>query len=240
MQYYSEENKRQYEHEQKLRALEKDIRNIRREIAAQKAIGGDTTCLDGKLSRKVSSYNKLKNYGYSASQYQFMTLGAADAIGDCKEPIKIGQIDIAKKEEAIKYFGGQIRNSEKEHLYVIDKNGNVYYNEGANDSVSIGNLDLADCTVLHNHPMSNGIVSFGEDDFFVMRDYQTASFRLVNRKYNYYAEVIKPLDDVTYNKAWIWSLDEIDINKYEDSQHLIMSALKKRGYLKYAREEIDR
>lgn len=56
-------------------------------------------------------------------------------------------------------FGNQIRKSESEKVIAIDKVGNMYYNVGVNDTVSIGSLDLTKCIVLHNHPKSNGIVS---------------------------------------------------------------------------------
>lgn len=143
-------------------------------------------------------------------------------------------------EDAVKYFGNAIRNSEIEKLYVIDKNGNVYYNEGVEDAVSVGYLDLTDCIVLHNHPKSNGIESFGADDFKVMRDYPSAIFRLVNERYNYYAEVMKSIDKITYNQAWQWYLEDIvETGVQEDMQHLIMKGLAKRGYLKYERKEVD-
>ena len=54
-------------------------------------------------------------------------------------------------------------------MYVIDNDGNVYYNIGSEKSVGIGSIKLSDCIVLHNHPASNGIVSFGEDDFNLIR-----------------------------------------------------------------------
>ena len=61
-------------------------------------------------------------------------------------------------------------------MYVIDNDGNVYYNIGSEKSVGIGSIKLSDCIVLHNHPASNGIVSFGEDDFNLIREYQSASW----------------------------------------------------------------
>ena len=73
------------------------------------------------------------------------TLGVADKLGDGSEPVCIGAIAPNKKEMAIEYWGEQIRDSEIEKLYVIDKEGNVYYNEGTEDAVSVGTLDLTDC-----------------------------------------------------------------------------------------------
>lgn len=169
------------------------------------------------------------------------TLGASDKLGDGSEPIHIGQIDVSKKEQAIEYFGNEIRDSEIEKLFIIDKEGNVYYNEGVEDAVSVGTLDLTDCTVIHNHPKSNGIVSFGEDDFGIMCQYQNALFRLVNEQYDYYAEIIKPIDEVTYNQAWRWAIEDMtNADAGGELQHRIMESLEKRGYIKYGRKSVAR
>ncbi|MCM1162304.1 MAG: hypothetical protein NC412_13940 [Roseburia sp.] len=193
---------------------------------------------DLKKTKAWKEYEKCQ----FESELKAKTLGASDKIGNGNEPVQIGQIDTAKKEMAVKYFGNQIRDSEIEKLVVIDKAGNVYYNEGMNDTVSAGTLDLSDCIVLHNHPKSNGIVSFGADDFMIMRDYQSTSFRLVNEKYDYLAEIIKPLDGVTYNQVYRWTVEYIGkLDRMKgDFQHLSMEALKERGYIRYERKRIIR
>ena len=266
---------------QKQRAMERSVRTMKREREALKVLNMDTKDLTKKIRRKMTEYedfckeakvkpdiNRMryesgtsdltktkawKKYQTSVFEEELKakTLGAADSMGDGSEPVYIGQIDISKKEEAIEYFGEQIRDSEIEKLYVIDKNGNVYYNEGIEDAVSVGNLDLTDCTVLHNHPKSNGIVSFGEDDFNLMRDFQSASYKLVNRKYNYsveiivpidnvtYKEIIVPIDNVTYNQAWRWAIEDMkSVGNIGELQHRIMQSLAERGHIKYERKEV--
>lgn len=149
-------------------------------------------------------------------------------------------IDISKKQEAVQYFGEQIRNSEIEKVYVIDKVGNVYYNEGDEGTVSIGSLDLTDCTVLHNHPKSNGIVSFGEDDFNAIRDKGCADWYLVNEQYDYYARRIVPMNQITYNQAWRWFIEDMEkFGNDGEMQHCIMRSLERRGYIQYERKNID-
>lgn len=71
-----------------------------------------------------------------------------------------------------------------------------------------------------------------------MRRYQTASYRLVNEQYDYYAEVVKPIDKIMYNQVWIWYFEDIsDIGIAEDMQYRIMESIAKRGYIKYGRKE---
>ena len=255
---------------QKMRSMERSVRALKREKEALKSLGMDTTEIQAKISRKTAEYkefcgmcginpktsrlryecgtsdlkktNAWKKYHDTTfeSELKEKTLGVSENVGDGSEPVLIGQIDINKKQEAIQFFGEQIRNSEIEKLYVIDKDGNVYYNEGDKDTVSIGNLDLTDCAVLHNHPKSNGIVSFGEDDFEAIRDRGVADWYLTNEQYNYYARRIASMDEVTYNQAWRWFVE--DMEKYAidgDMQHCIMKSLERRGYIHYERKRIN-
>lgn len=255
---------------QKMRAMERNIRALKREKEAEEALGNDTRELQVKIKEKTAKYKefcKMCGVPEETSQLRYEcgtadlkktkawkkytdityeselranTLSASDKIGDGEEPVCIGQIDISKKQEAVEYFGEQIRNSEIEKVYVIDKAGNVYYNEGDEETVSIGSLDLTDCTVLHNHPKSNGIVSFGEDDFNAIRDRGCADWYLVNEQYDYYARRIVPMDEITYNQAWRWFVE--DMEKYGtdgEMQHCIMKSLERRGYIQYERKNID-
>lgn len=255
---------------QKMRAMERNIRALKREKEAEEALGNDTRELQVKIKEKTAKYKefckmcgvpeetsrlryecgtadlkktkawkKYTDITYE-SELRANTLSASDKIGDGEETVCIGQIDISKKQEAVEYFGEQIRNSEIEKVYVIDKAGNVYYNEGDEETVSIGSLDLTDCTVLHNHPKSNGIVSFGEDDFNAIRDRGCADWYLVNEQYDYYARRIVPMDEITYNQAWRWFVE--DMEKYGtdgEMQHCIMKSLERRGYIQYERKNIE-
>lgn len=256
---------------QKMRALERNIRALKREKEALKALGMDTQEINVKISRKRREYKEFcqsagvnekparlryecgtsdlkktqawKKYHDTSfeNDLKAKTLGASGAVGDGSEPVYIGQIDISKAEDAIEYYGNQIRDSEIEKLIVIDKEGRLYYNEGVEDAVSVGNLDLSECIVLHNHPKTNGIMSFGEDDFNLMRYFQSASYRLVNEKYDYRVEIIKPIDMVTYNQAWRWAIEDMmDEGNTGELQHRIMQSLANRGYIAYEQKSIVR
>ena len=255
---------------QKMRSMERGIRALKREKEALEALGMDTTEIRAKIRRKTAEYKefcgicnirpKTERLRYECgtsdlgktqawrkyreaefeNELKSKTLGASDAVGDGSQPVCIGQIDISKKKEAIRYFGNEIRDSEIEKLYVIDKEGNVYYNKGQEDSISFGTLDLTGCNVLHNHPKSNGIVSFSKDDFEVIRDSGAVDWYLVNEEFDYHLRKIKPMKGITYNQAWKWYMEDLIEAGIEEEQHLIMKSLAKRGYIEYERKKADR
>lgn len=254
---------------QKMRAMERSVRALKREKEALETLGMDTTEIRARIKRKTAEYKEFcRAYGVPEkstrlryecgtsdlkkteawkkyhdtrfwSEVESKTLGASNAAGDGGQPVHIGQIDVSKKKEAIKYFGNVIRNSDIEKLYVIDKAGNVYYNEGKEDFISIGTLDLTGCAVLHNHPKSNGIVSFGADDFICIRDTDASEWYLVNEEFDYHLKRIKSMKGVTYNQALRWYMDDIAITGIDEEQHLIMRSLAKRGYIEYERKKVD-
>lgn len=253
-----------YAQTQKMRRMEREVRALRREKEALEVLGYDTDEIDARIKRKRREYADFCETCHQKEQSERMryecrtsnlkktnawkeyekekgkALGASNGSTGSNSPQYIGQIDIDKVEQAVNYYGNLIRNSATEQMYVIDNDGNVYYNIGSEKSVGIGSIKLSDCIVLHNHPSSNGIVSFGEDDFNLIREYQSASYRLVNEKYDYRLEVIKPIDNITYNQAWLWGVtDEADVENVEDMQHCIMQSLKKRGYIRYEQKRID-
>lgn len=261
-----------YQITQKMRSMERKIRALKREREALAALGQDTKEISKKIKQKIKDYqdfckgakikpdiNRLryecktsdltktdawKRYNDTSFEgsLKSRTLGAADKVGDGTEPVYVGQIDTTKIEDAITFYSEQIRNSPIEKLIVIDKEGYVYYNEGVEDTVSIGSLDISDCTVLHNHPASNGIVSFGHDDFKIMQQFQTASFRLANAEYDYRVDIEKPINELSVNQIYQNAMSMIDPFENEDidMQHLEMEYLKREGYIRYVRKKVVR
>lgn len=191
-----------------------------------------------KAANKSVAECQNEHTPYAKLQKKANTLGAGDAEGDNSQPRYIGKIDVDKTNEAITYFGNQIRNSDVEHLYIINDKGKVFYNRGAVDSVSTGNINLTNSHVLHNHPVDNGIVSFGEDDFTIIKNNPTAKWYLVNKEYDYHLEVIKPID-IPYYVAYRGGMELMSRDSREDLQHLVMEYLRKEGYIKYGRESIS-
>lgn len=253
---------------QKMRSMERGVRALKKEREALRAMDLDTKEIDYKIRRRTEAYKdfckaakmkeKTERLRYECSkdnlrrskvwkeysdvkfesELKARSLSASASIGDGSQPVHIGQIDIAKKEEAVRYFGNEIRNSEIEKLYVIDKDGNVYYNEGVEDAVSIGNLDLTECVVLHNHPKGNGIESFGADDFRAIRDHEASGWFLVNEMYDYYARKIQSMKRLEYHTYYRKALENAD--KTDDLQHYIFECLREDGYIEYVRKRIDK
>ena len=85
---------------------------------------------------------------------------------------KIGEINSDDMGVAIQYFGDQIRNMNVEYAITIDRKGTVYQSVGTEDSVEIEGVDLKGAVITHNHTEAKGAVSFGEDDFYFLREHQ--------------------------------------------------------------------
>lgn len=162
-------------------------------------------------------------------------VGSKSANGNTTR-IELGTIDIENTNYLISDFSSKIRNYDIENAIVIDRNGKVIQFVGSSsDAVELFDVDLEGATILHNHPESNGIVSFGEDDFLFLREHQNIkSFHCCNAKYDYCVKVIKDMSDVTYNSIYVEAMQSYTIG--EDMQHLAFEALKKKGYVKYERK----
>lgn len=157
-------------------------------------------------------------------------------------PIFLGEIDVNFKEEAIKYYNEQIRYAEIEYAFIIDPDGKVYYSEGDSDSVKLDGVDLRGAMITHNHPESNGIVSFGEEDFDLLQNNQHIHRLIaVNSRYTYSVTLISSLDHVSYHEFYRKAMEEADLADLDfDLQHKVFEILDREGYVKYVREEYDK
>lgn len=149
----------------------------------------------------------------------------------------LGSIDPSQAKELISYFQEQIRSDVIENAIVIDKTGKVVHFIGTKEGVDLFDVDLEGAHILHNHPEINGIVSFGADDFFVMRDNQGAVFDLCNAQYNYHLEIIKDISSLSYNEIYHWPQINTSSTEEIDMQHEVMKALADRGFVIYERKE---
>lgn len=163
-------------------------------------------------------------------------LGAGNSEGEAPgKPELLGQIDPNDTDRAIEYYNEQIRNQEVEHSFVIDRKGNVYYSVGNKESVSLDGIDLKGATVTHNHPESEGFVSFGKNDFEFLRAHQDIrELQCVNGKYSYKVSVVKDITEVVYNDIYLAGFKYVMEPDYE-SQDAAMRILRERGYVKYER-----
>ena len=150
---------------------------------------------------------------------------------------ELGYIHKDKIKEAVEYYKNVIRNKSVEHAIVIEQDGKVIHYKGVKDNVDLFDCNLDGAHVLHNHPISEGIVSFGEDDFVLYRGHQNAVYDLCNAIYDYHLEIIRDISTLDYNKIRSWvptNINEIE-ETGEDLQHLVMESLREKGYCKYER-----
>ncbi len=161
-------------------------------------------------------------------------LGSGESNGDAKNRNRkvLGEIDYEKAAIALTYFSNQIRNEIIENAVVVDNSGIVYQFTGDENSVNIDGVDFKGAYITHNHPESEGIVSFGKDDFeFLVNHPEISELRCCNAEYDYYVKVLKPLDDVVYNDIYIEAL--VRMSPDEDIQDKTMEILAERGYIQY-------
>lgn len=169
-------------------------------------------------------------------------LGAGDSDNEPMAQIQeLGEIDVEKTDSAIEYYNEQIRYMETENSIVIDRNGKVYYSVGNKESVSLEGIDLSGATITHNHPSSNGIVSFGKDDFEFLKENQDVRRLIaINERYTYSVHVLKDLGSISYADYYRRAMEEADIFDLDfDIQHKVFEILDREGFVKYVREKIN-
>lgn len=166
-------------------------------------------------------------------------LGAGETSGNAPgSPEKIGEIPVENIDKAIEYYNEQIRNQDVEHAVIIDRNGNVYYSIGNENSVGVDGIDLNEAVLTHNHPSSNGIISFGKDDFELLKANQDIN-RLVavNETYTYIVRAVKDMGELPYDRYYRRAMSEADITDAGfDLNHQVFEILKREGYVDYERK----
>lgn len=150
----------------------------------------------------------------------------------------LGKIDPEMREDAADYYGDMIRMEKAEHAITIEKNGTVSHFKGTSNGVNLEGVNFDDAIIVHNHPVSEGIVSFGEDDFTFLRENQKINkFIAVNEQYTYSVKVLKDISDLIYNDLTRWALEYVSDENFE-LQHAAFQALAERGYVQYERKEV--
>lgn len=151
----------------------------------------------------------------------------------------LGKIEPGKTEEALEHYGNLFRNDTVENAVVIDKAGNVYHAAGDASSVGISGIDLAGASLTHNHPESNGIVSFGEGDFqFMKENPDIAVMQAVNKYFTYSAVPLDKIKEISYNEIYREALIRKLETTEEDLQHLAMEVLAEKGGIIYGRKTV--
>lgn len=136
----------------------------------------------------------------------------------------------------IERYSGEIRGEPVEHAYILQADGTVRHAVGTGVSVSLEGAEMTGAHIVHNHPVIDGErVSFGGDDFWVMKNHpDIAEIRAVNDTYDYVATIDKGFDGVMYNDAH----DGVRIDSSEDYQHQMMEWFREKGYIDYRRTKV--
>ena len=150
----------------------------------------------------------------------------------------LGNIDPDLSEQAAEYYGDLIRKESVEHAIVIEPSGTVTHFTGTSNAVGLDGVMLDGAYIVHNHPASEGIVSFGEDDFdFLRRNQGIQTLIAVNETYTYSVRVLKDIGDLSYNEIYRNALRYRDTEDFE-MQHGAFLYLEERGYIQYERKRI--
>lgn len=186
--------------------------------------------IENSNSADKSLHTPLKKGGHLGS--------GTDGENVSNKKTSIGQIDMGHLHEAIRYFESQIREKSVEYAFVIERNGEVYQFVGGEGAVDIYEVDLDGAVITHNHPMSQGILSFGKDDFLFLQEHpEIREMRCCNEKYDYSVKLLKPLKDVVYNEIYTEGFQYYGEDDFE-AQDAAFRVLKERGYVEYEKKRI--
>lgn len=189
----TEENKRIYKATQEQRLKERQIRKLKKEIAAIKPLGDKdaTKALQIKLKNRQAElqahcdkYGLKRDYSRELVQEQVAktpltksakngsVIGAnSNAQPDGQTVHKvIGKVndfdDLDERNKITDEFLNRYVDSGQEHMLVIDKSNNVHYlTSNSKNSIDIENVDIdfKDSYSIHTHPMSQTQYSFSTD-----------------------------------------------------------------------------
>ena len=236
------------------RKLERTIRKLKQDVILLSRAEVDKDVLIAKQSKLQSvkalytEFSKAMGLPQQLERlrigelFPVVKLGAGSS--DNSEGLKIselhhiGAIDRGLIDDAIKYYNNQIRFSDIEEVVIIDKFGEVYYAKGDGIGVAFKGINLNGAIVTHNHPESNGIVSFGKDDFVFLRDnVGVQKLFAVNPKYTYSVQITSDIGKLVYSDYNLKAILEADPTPEFDIQHEVFEILNREGKVRYVREE---
>ena len=150
--------------------------------------------------------------------------------------IDLGKISPESAQELVDYLKNEIRTQAVENAIIVQKDGKVIRFIGDTESVQIYDVDLDGAHILHNHTPDKGVLSFGQDDFNLIRENQNAIFDLTDIEFDYHLEVIKDISDISYHEIYREAMEKHVIG--EEIQDEAMQLLKERGHLIYEKRRI--
>lgn len=192
----------------------------------------------GNVARKFKKIDVLKKKLSPAereirARYKMGASTNSEELGVIRR--ELGKVPTDRLHDTIDYFTEEIRNKSIENAIVVQRDGTVVHFIGTKDGVMIEDVDLRGAYVTHNHPISNGICSFGQDDFIFLRENQDMElFQCVNPEYVYSAKVLHPINELVYNNLYKDAL----ASRTDDYQDRVFELLAERGYIEYVKRKI--
>jgi hypothetical protein len=167
-----------YSATQKQRQMERNIRATKREIEAQKAIGGDTSILQANLRKQSADYHKFStDVGIRAKNNRLKVVSGSSDLSKIKVAKHSGNgtikpnkekavFDSKKYTESIKTEEQKIYKDKTETAVLFDKHGNVLFRESSNATNYVQFSDaqlemMKNATLSHNHPSNS---TFSSED----------------------------------------------------------------------------
>ena len=116
----------------------------------------------------------------------------------------------------------------------------MYYAVGKEDSVSFEGVNIEEAVITHNHPVSNGIVSFSKSDFLFLQENQTVRELIaVNPEFTYSVKAIKDLSKISYNQYYRAAMMEAEDTPNFDIQHKVFEIMNREGIIHYVRQDFN-
>lgn len=154
---------------------------------------------------------------------------------------ELGRLPYENAEEIMALYGDAIRNQPVEHAILIQKDGLVLHFRCDSSNVGIFNAKLDGAYITHNHPKSNGIISFSWQDLeYYSKHPEISRMECVNEEYNYSMKLIAPISKDEYNKAYYTALEMIHYDGVEaEINDLTMCLLQEQGKVEYEARRLD-
>lgn len=188
---------------------------------------------DAEISREIERL--LNERGFLRLGKRFGHVDGLPAT-EIVEGVRFDASDPEDVQRFIERYSDEIRGEPIEHAYVLQADGTVRHAVGTADAVSLEGVEMTGAIIVHNHPVVDGeSVSFGRDDFDIMKEYpDIGAIYAVNDVYEYRATIESGFDGVIYNDGYAG----VPIGSNDETQHLMMEWFSEQGYIDYRRREL--
>lgn len=250
--YDEDEAKKNYEAEQKQRALENAIRKAKRQKAGatdednKKDAAAKLRALRSELKKHLEKNPQLKR-----NPYREKTEPAVAKLGNGKnnDPVEsngrfVETIDMKDVDKYIEKYENEIKDYPIEHAYIIYEDGKVMHYVGTNKGVSIPSTGIKNAIIMHNHPVDPDIDAncFGADDFGYLQacGLKINKLRATYDNLRYEVKVLKDLSQISFSEYRNKGSEMIDITvDFIDMDENAYRLLAEEGYIDFTKTKTE-